>query len=370
MNREAIVTELLSWFFRVKRDLPWRSTYDPYHVWVSEIMLQQTQMERGIRYFLEWIERFPDLVSVAQAPEQEILKMWEGLGYYSRARNLHRAAKIMIREHGGVVPCSSAALIGLPGIGPYTAAAIASIAGNEDIAAVDANVCRVFSRLFDIAEPIKTSKARNRISSLAEELLPRGRARQFNQALMDLGGLVCTPKIPRCSDCPLHKECRACNNGLVQLRPVKSPGVQAKEIHRVVGLIHHDERIFIQQRGVGGVWPHLWEFPGTDLQGRRQKVDEEKVRKLLRRSIFDETGLAVTVHDPVASVRHQYTSNRVVLDCYFCSLTRQDHVPVLRSAVNSSWVAPDQLEHYSFPAGPRKILEQLENRWTEIITAA
>jgi A/G-specific adenine glycosylase len=186
-KKEHIERRLLAWFRQTKRDLPWRRTYDPYHVWISEIMLQQTQMDRGVDYFRRWVARFPDVTAVAAAGEQEILKYWEGLGYYARARNLHRAARVMVEEHGGMIPCEYDDLLSLPGIGPYTAAAIASIACDQDMPAIDANVMRIFARLFDIDEPVKDLGCRQHIEQLAWELLPAGKARAFNQALMDLG---------------------------------------------------------------------------------------------------------------------------------------------------------------------------------------
>jgi len=189
ISKQLFTKALLAWFKQNGRALPWRKTYNPYHVWISEIMLQQTQMDRGVGYFLRWIERFPNVEAVADADQQEILKYWEGLGYYARARNLHKAAQVIVAEHGADVPCAYDALLSLPGVGPYTAAAIASVAGNVDIPVVDANVLRVFARLLDIDTPIKSTKNVQQISQLVSALLPKGRARLFNQGLMDLGDL-------------------------------------------------------------------------------------------------------------------------------------------------------------------------------------
>jgi A/G-specific adenine glycosylase len=169
-ENNTLIEPLLLWFRSTARDLPWRSTYDAYHVWISEIMLQQTQMDRGVVYFKRWIERFPSVQAVAAADQQEILKYWEGLGYYARARNLHKAAKVIAGEFNGQVPCDYQQLLTLPGIGPYTAAAIASVAGNQDVAVVDANVMRVYARLFDIDLPVKESKTQKRIAAMAQDL--------------------------------------------------------------------------------------------------------------------------------------------------------------------------------------------------------
>ena len=209
MKRQEIVQPLLHWFRLTKRDLPWRRSYNPYHVWISEIMLQQTQMDRGVAYFLRWIKRFDDVFAVADANEQEILKYWEGLGYYARARNLYKAAQVIVNEFNGEVPCDYHQLLLLPGVGPYTAAAVASVAGNYDVPVIDANVARVYARLFNIEEPIKDRLVKKRLADIAEQLLPLGQARAYNQALMDLGGLVCTPKKPFCAQCPIVAACAA-----------------------------------------------------------------------------------------------------------------------------------------------------------------
>ena len=264
--KEHIEQRLLAWFRETKRDLPWRRTYDPYHVWISEIMLQQTQMDRGVEYFRRWIARFPDVAAVAAAGEQEILKLWEGLGYYARARNLHRAAKVMAVQHDSKIPCEYDVLLTLPGIGPYTAAAIASIACNQDIPVIDANVARIFARLFDLDEPAKGGSFRRKIERYAHELLPNGKARIFNQALMDLGGLVCTPKNPACNQCPVAGSCLALLRGSVADRPVTGSRQKTIVIEMVTGVLAHKGRLFIQQRLADDIWGGLWEFPGGRLE--------------------------------------------------------------------------------------------------------
>jgi A/G-specific adenine glycosylase len=356
INDSTITQTLLAWFRESKRDLPWRLSYNPYHIWISEIMLQQTQMERGVSYFLRWIERFPDVSAVAEASEQQILKNWQGLGYYARARNLHRAAKIMAREFSGIVPCDYKTLLALPGIGPYTAAAIASIAGNSDIAVVDANVNRVYARLFDIDLAIKSTKARKKIKEIAVKLLPAGRARHFNQALMDFGALICTPRSPQCQSCPLRDNCLALARGTVAHRPLNGPKKKIVYLHKVAGLIYHKERIYIQQRQPETLWGGLWEFPGGEIPLEENK---ELAAEYLGREIFEETGLSVSVKNLLASVKHQYTHHSINLDCYLCKFNGVEPLPVLRSASQYQWVTAAQLEEYGFPAGPRKILESI-----------
>lgn len=355
------VQSLLLWFRQTGRDLPWRKTYDPYHVWISEIMLQQTQMDRGVIYFKRWIQRFPDVGAVARADLQEILKYWEGLGYYARARNLHRAAKLISSELAGQVPCDYQQLLTLPGIGPYTAAAIASVAGNQDVAVVDANVTRVYTRLFDIAQPVKEVPTKTRLAELARDLLPSGQARLYNQALMDLGGLVCLPKNPRCPMCPLVPFCKARQERTVGERPVLGKPDKTIAVEKVAAIIRHEKGIFIQQRPMAAVWGGLWEFPGGEVEGGGGET--EVVRQVLR-----ETGLVVRVVRPLVTVEHSYTRYRITLHSYLCDLVENSGEPALRSAVAWRWVAMDELRRYAFPAGPRKILEYVNNLSLDIFT--
>ncbi|MGB3211904.1 MAG: A/G-specific adenine glycosylase [Desulforhopalus sp.] len=351
-EREKLVQLLLQWFRHTHRDLPWRRTYDPYHVWISEIMLQQTQMDRGVAYFLRWIKRFADVYAVADAEEQEILKYWEGLGYYARARNLHKTAKVIATEFGGEVPCEYAQLLTLPGIGPYTAAAIASVAGNNDVPVIDANVTRVYARLFDIDKPVKERSVQKRLSEIAETLLPPGKARSYNQALMDLGGLVCTPKSPRCPECPVAGACLALKSGTVAERPVLGQKKNIITVTKVAGLICWKGKIFIQQRKASEVWGRLWEFPGGE-------VKDGEPDDCIVRSILDETKLSVVRVKPLTTVTHQYTHHKINLHCYLCVLEEGSCEPVLRSASSYRWVSSDELDLYAFPAGPRKLLEYI-----------
>lgn len=264
-NKQYFSTELIAWYERSKRDLPWRRERDPYYIWVSEIMLQQTRVDTVIPYFQKFIERFPTLSDLADAPEEDVLKCWEGLGYYSRARNLQAAARQVMERHGGKVPANKADVSALKGVGPYTTGAILSIAFNLPEAAVDGNVMRVLSRYFMIEEDIMKAKTRALIEVLAAELIPEGRASDFNQALMDFGATVCTPKSPNCLICPVMAQCTARIEGAEERLPVKSKAKPPRPEGRLVALIEgsgvNSGRILIRQRPESGLLARMWELP-------------------------------------------------------------------------------------------------------------
>jgi len=351
MNKLQI--HILGWFQENARPLPWRETYDPYHVWISEIMLQQTQMDRVVDYFNRWISRFPDIESITDASEEEVLKLWEGLGYYSRAKNIMRSAKILLNEYGSILPADHDLLLNLPGIGKYTAAAIMSIAFNQDYALVDANVERVFTRLFNLAKPVKDKKTHAFIWEKSRELLPKGKARLFNQAVMELGALVCIAKNPRCKICPLKTECQAFQQGLVSERPLLQEPPQTVFIEMATGILQHEGKILIQKRKANGVWANLWEFPGGRLE------PGETPEMALVREYLEETELAVGNLSKIITVQHSYTIYRVTLHCYFCTLMHGRPEPVLHGAQEHRWVKPGALNQYAFPAGHRKLLAYL-----------
>lgn len=257
--------ELLEWYESAKRDLPWRRHRNPYYIWVSEIMLQQTRVDTVIPYFHRFIEQFPTLQALAEAPEEEVLKRWEGLGYYSRARNLQAAAKQVLEQYGGVVPADKASVSGLKGVGPYTTGAILSIAYNLPEPAVDGNVMRVLSRFFRIEEDIMKSGTRALMEGLAAELIPEGRASDFNQALMELGALVCTPKSPQCLTCPVMGRCLARLDGVEDRLPVKSKAKPPRPEYRIAALVEgcggHDGRVLVRRRPAKGLLAKMWELP-------------------------------------------------------------------------------------------------------------
>jgi len=351
-------TALTAWFEAEKRDLPWRRDYTPYAVWISEIMAQQTQMDRVVPYFRRFMARFPDVAALAAADEDAVLVAWEGLGYYGRARHLHAAAKKIMAEYGGRLPEEPEAIRALPGIGDYTAAAIASIAFGVDVPVVDANVLRILARVADIDVPIKEPAGRAKAQALAERLLPKGHARQWNQALMELGGLVCRPKKPQCPTCPVRECCQARHLGIVAERPVLAKAKDIIPLNVATGVLVQAGRIFIQKRLAKGAWANLWEFPG----GRIEPGETPEAAAV--RELREETGFETAVADKLAIIRHGYTSYRVTLHCFLLrlpGLTREARPPEprLTAAQQSLWVVPAELARFAFPAGHRKLIDGL-----------
>ncbi len=346
-------TELLAWFCRHQRKLPWRKGYHPYHVWISEIMGQQTQMERVVAYFDNWIARFPDIGSVAAASEQSIFKAWEGLGYYSRARNIRRTASLLVREYDAELPGDYDALLKLPGIGPYTAAAIMSIAFNKPIPVLDANVERVLCRVLDLNLPVKHKVTRRQLHQVSNVLLPEAEPRNFNQAMMELGALVCKPKSPACRRCPVRKCCRALAANTVERRPVPAGKQKKIDIVMACGIIIHENRLYIQQRLADDVWGGLWEFPGGRIK------EGETPEQAAVREIREETEFTVTGLDYFAAVTHYYTKYRVTLHSFFCRLQESGTTPVLHAASQFKWVNWSDIDTFAFPSGHRKLIKKM-----------
>jgi A/G-specific adenine glycosylase len=347
----AFQNALLDWFAKHRRDLPWRRDYTPYKIWISEIMLQQTQMDRGVDYFNRWIARFPDVHSVALAHEDEIMRLWEGLGYYRRARNLHKTARIIAANNQGIFPDTPRDLAALPGIGPYTAAAIASIAFEQPVPVVDANVSRVLSRIFDIDTLITASSTRRVLENKAAALLSGSSPRDFNQAIMELGALVCT-KSPACLACPLRSLCASLAKGNMLERPVTRKPPSIIPITMASGVLIHQERIFIQKRQDDDVWANLWEFPGGCV------IPGEAPRSAVVREFLEETEILVSAQEKVAEIRHSYTRYRVTLHAYLCTAAPPIK-PILHAAQDCRWVLPEELDQFAFPTSHRKLIDML-----------
>ncbi len=256
-------TLLLHWFDANRRDLPWREVKprNPYHVWVSEIMLQQTRTETVKGYFCRWIEQFPSLEALAQASEEQVLRAWQGLGYYSRARNLHKAARQVMMEYGGEMPQDARSLQRLPGIGAYTAGAIASMAFGQQVPAVDGNLLRVLARFYGVDQDIASTAGKKTLTGLAEAIIPEMRPGDFNEAMMDLGADVCSPKNPRCDQCPLKGQCRAFREKRTDQLPVKRSRAAQKEFAAACGLVARTGKFLLHKRPAKGMLASMWEFP-------------------------------------------------------------------------------------------------------------
>lgn len=334
---------LLQWYQENARDLPWRFAPQPYRSWISEVMLQQTQVDTVLPYFERWMNRFPDLPSLAAASEQDVLAIWEGLGYYSRARNIWKAAQIIMDQHGGVIPGSVQELEKLPGIGQYIAGAIASIAFEVDAVALDGNIKRVYARCMDLSEPLGTPGAEGQLQTFAEQQLPLGKAGDFNQALMDLGAMVCIPGKPKCELCPLTSECLAIKHGTQLIRPVKK--VKPKVPHYTVtaAVILRDDLVLIARRPANGLLGNLWEFPGGKLQD-----GDADLAGCLQREIMEEMGCRIAVGEPFGVYSHAYTHFKITLHAFLCSLAEGDEPQVLHHE-QILWVDHQKLA--DFPMG-------------------
>jgi A/G-specific adenine glycosylase len=343
---------LIAWFEANKEDLPWRRSRSPYHVWLAEIMLQQTQVATVVPYYERFLSQFPTIETLAEAPLGEVLKAWEGLGYYSRARNLHRTAQIVTQVYSGEFPSHLDDLLKLPGIGRYTAGAIASLAFGLDVAVLDGNVIRVLTRLFNLADDITLASTRQRLWHLAESLLPTSRAGPWNEGLMELGRRVCTPRSPACSACPLAELCEARRLGMAEERPVKPARVKTPHYDVTAAVIRREDGcMLIAQRPLGGMLGGLWEFPG----GKRETG--ESLAECLTREIREELGVEVAVGPQITTVQHAYTHFRITLYAFACTLLRGE--PQALGCADWAWVTLDELDRYAFPVTDQKIIAVL-----------
>lgn len=345
---------LLAWFARDRENLPWRESRCPYRVWLSEIMLQQTQVTTVIPYFKRFLERFPTLEDLARAPLDDVLKAWEGLGYYSRARNLHRTAQIVVSKYGGRFPTSPEELQTLPGIGRYTAGAIASIAFGVDAPVLDGNVIRVLARLYNLADDITQPATQRALWTLAEQLVPPGEAGAWNEALMDLGRRICIRRDPRCAVCPVNDWCEAFQAGTQRQRPVRPQRVRLPHFDVAAAVIHHAHgQVLIAQRPLDAMLGGLWEFPG----GKREPG--ETLRECLAREICEELGVEIRAGEQIGAVRHSYTHFRITLHAFHCTIVSGE--PQAISCAAWTWAALDDLDRFAFPVTDRKVIAMLRD---------
>jgi A/G-specific adenine glycosylase len=344
-----MASALLAWYARNRRDLPWRRTRVPYAIWVSEVMLQQTRVDVVIPYYQRWLRRFPTIGRLAAARPEQVLATWEGLGYYRRALQLHRAARIVAGELGGKLPTSADELRRLPGVGPYTAAAIAAFAFGRDEIALDGNLRRVLARLIDLPVAPRSLEGESRLLRFARRNLPTGKASLFNQALMDLGAEVCLPRRPRCEVCPVRRSCRARIRGVQNLRPVRAKRRSPPRRIATAGVIRRRGRVLIGRRPEGGLLGGLWEFPGGKCWQR------ETAGACLRRELREELAIEVEVGASLGVFRHSYTHFHVSMHAFECRIRRGR--PRANEHTALRWVVPGRLNEYPMGRVARRIAQ-------------
>jgi A/G-specific adenine glycosylase len=351
-NPPSFAADLLAWYRDHARVLPWRGHPDPYAVWVSEIMLQQTRVETVLPYFERWMASFPTIEALAQADPQLVLSAWEGLGYYSRARNLQRTARILVADHHGQLPGDVQRLNRLPGIGRYTAGAIASMAFGLDEPALDGNIRRVLARLFNLDLPARSPAGERRLWELARTHLPPGQAGDYNQAMMDLGASICVPRLPNCPACPIKSFCQAFALGVQEQRPVLAPRPAIPHYTVAAAVILQNSRLLIAQRPPNGLLGCLWEFPGGKL------LPGEDLGECLKREIQEELGVIIQVGDAFGVYRHAYTHFKVTLHAFCCSIV-DDQLPQALQVHDLRWVSPADLTSYPMGKIDRLIAARL-----------
>lgn len=347
--------QLLAWYERHRRDLPWRRSSDPYAIWVSEIMLQQTRVDTVIKYYERFLARFPTLESLAAAPLDDVLKAWEGLGYYARARNLHKAARQVMYEWGGHLPVTPEALLTLPGVGRYTAAAVASIAFGHDAVALDGNLQRVLCRLFAIDDDPGRPNTQRALRRLAQAMLPPRRAGEFNQALMDLGATICTPTNPRCLICPMLNLCAGQQEGIQDALPIRATRTERPHRDVTAGVIWDGNGHFlITQRPFDSMLGGLWEFPG----GKRRPG--EALPTCLTREIDEELAIEIQVGDLLCTIEHSFTHFYMTLYAYECQWLKGR--PQCLGCNDLRWVTLADVDTFAFPVADQKIIAFLRER--------
>ncbi|HRE48836.1 MAG TPA: A/G-specific adenine glycosylase [Aggregatilineales bacterium] len=355
IDSHSFAAALAPWFVRDASDRPWRHTRDPYRVWLSEVMLQQTQSATVVPYYEKFAAAYPTVHALAAAPLDQVLKLWEGLGYYSRARNMHRAAQI-VAAGGGQFPQTAALLQNLPGVGRYTAAAVASIVFGERVAVLDGNVIRVLARLYDLPADVTMSATQRHLWALAEGLIAEAeRPGDHNQAMMELGSRICTPRSPDCPNCPVQTFCRAHANNTQGERPVKAR--KAKTPHRDVasGVIYDAAgRFLIAQRPLKGLLGGLWEFPAAFREG------DESLGETLARALSEQCGIQVEIGDVLATVKHAFSHFRITLHAHRCRYLGGEIA--LTRYIAAAWVTPAEVDHYALARADRRMIEVLLGR--------
>ncbi len=347
-----ISDRILSWYTRHKRDLPWRKTRNPYFIWVSEVMLQQTQVDTVIPYYQRFLKQFPTIEALARASLQEVLKAWENMGYYARARHLHAAAREVANRMGGKIPKTWDELIRLPGIGTYTASAILSFAFNKRFPTVDGNARRVLSRLYAIQEPIDERRTQQKIHELATKMIPSEDPASFNHGIMELGATICKPQRPSCKTCPVQDLCLAFQKGLHETLPIMRERKPLRHKEMTAAVIRDKRgRMLIVQRPNKGLLGGLWKFPGGE------RAPDETLQQGLCRRVREELGIEIEVEESLTSVDHAYTHFRITLHAFRCA--RRNGKPRAIGCDKVQWVKLDRLDDFPFSRADRKVIEAL-----------
>jgi len=341
---------LLTWYDQQRRRLPWRERPTPYRVLVSEFMLQQTQVDKVLPYFKAFTTRFPTIDALAEGDLDEVLRLWAGLGYYSRARNLHRSARLIVQRHGGRLPDDERALRALPGIGPYTAAAIRSIAFDLEAALVDGNVDRVLTRILALREHPALDEQRQEVAAAAKVLVRGERPGDLNQALMEMGALVCKPAAPTCDACPVLRSCGARRQGIERLIPLPRRRAERKELRLAVGLVAEGDRYLLCRRPEEGLFGGLWELPSVEAKGRA-------ARAALKQRVEEVVGTSVQVEEQVARTERSLTHRELVLDTYRVSLQGRP-----RLGKRGRFVSNAQLPKQGISSAMRAVLAKVTGR--------
>lgn len=343
---------LLAWYDKNGRNLPWRHSHDPYKIWISEIMLQQTQVKTVIPYYQRWLETFPTVKDLAEADLQTVLKVWQGLGYYARARNLHACAQQIVQQYDGVFPNQIEAVLSLPGIGRTTAGGILSAAYNLPVSILDGNVKRVLARLMALSIP--PGKALKSLWEWSDHLIDPNHPREFNQAIMDLGAMVCTPKAPNCSECPWQLHCQAYLLNLQSQIPMRKTAAPLP--HKIIGVAviwNQQNQILIDKRPAKGLLGGLWEFPGGKVE------PGETLEACIKREIQEELAIEIEVGDHLMTIDHAYTHFKVTLNVYHCRYLSGEPQPLECDEIR--WVTLDEIEQFPFPKANEKIIAALKN---------
>ncbi len=349
-NKIEIQEALLKWYKTNKRDLPWRKTSDPYRIWISEIMLQQTQVETVKGYYERFLKAFPTVEALALCDDDKLMKLWEGLGYYSRARNLKRAAYIIYTEHNGNMPNTQAEIRKLPGIGPYTAGAVLSIAFGLAEPAVDGNVIRVYSRLFAITEFVDKKEVKALIAEVADALVHTGDPSSYNQSLMELGALVCTPRNPKCDACPLKNKCQALARGIHTELPKKAPKKAKKQVDLYALVIKKDDQFMLVKRPSSGLLQGLWSLPSVEFVKDSKEAATPEGHCL--DYLSDELGVEATFVKKLGSTNHVFTHIK-----WFIHVFELEWIGgQLPDFPDAKWVSREMLEDYALPTAYKKAL--------------